>query len=399
MIKWTSEAVSKGHPDKVADQVADAVLDACLAGDPDSKVACEVTLTTGTAFITGEIDTESKFDIESVVRKAVCESGYDNDNTHFNGNTIEVINRVKKQSDQIQRAVFKEFGEIGAGDQGMMFGYATDETETYMPLTHHLSFEAVKLLELNPDKLFYPDSKTQVTVNYAKDSDGVYYPHSIDAILISTCHVEHISFSELEGAVVDSVLKPLRDKYPNLFKIDTKILINPAGLWTIGGPAADTGLSGRKIVVDNYGSDCPIGGGSFSGKDPTKVDRSAAYAARYIAKNVVAEKIAKKCRVQIAYAIGVVEPVSVCVETFGTLCDEFKDRYDADEFLSNAIQKCVLLSPKAIIDRFDLKTPIYKATAAGGHFGRDCFPWEKITNLNPNYPSLKDWLNLLNRVK
>lgn len=360
---WTSEAVSKGHPDKVADQVADAVLDACLAGDPNSKVACEVTLTTGTAFITGEINTETNVDYEAVVRKAICDAGYNSDDTHFNGNTVEIINRIKKQSTQIAGAVFKEDGEIGAGDQGMMFGYACDETKTLMPLAHHLSFELVKLLEKNEAGIFYPDAKTQVSIC----CDEAGHPLYVDTVLISTCHKEGISLEELTNVVKETVIQPFA--FNNAEPIKSRVLINPAGLWTIGGPAADTGLSGRKIVVDNYGADCPIGGGSFSGKDPTKVDRSAAYAARWIAKNIVESKIAAKCTVQIAYAIGVVEPVSLRVQT---------DNRFRDAILNAFVKEYVSLTPKSIIERFGLRRPIYKATASGGHFGRDGFPWEQI---------------------
>lgn len=376
MNKWTSEAVSKGHPDKVADQVADAVLDACLAGDENSKVACEVTLTTGTAFITGEINTESQFDLEEVVRKAICDAGYDSDEKSYNGNTVEVINRIKRQSDQIQRAVFKEDGEIGAGDQGMMFGYACDDTPEFMPITHRMAFHAVELLERNSSGIFYPDAKTQITMNY---NGG--FPVSIDTILVSTCHKDGINYVELEDAVTTQVMNPLLEKYCAFIDKNPKLLINPAGLWTVGGPAADTGLSGRKIVVDNFGSDCPIGGGSFSGKDPSKVDRSAAYAARHLAKNIVAAGIAKKCRVQLAYAIGLIEPVSVCVETFGTFNNQIIDSVppsEVDEYISTTVAKLVSFSPKSIIERFGLKRPIYKATASGGHFGREMFPWEKL---------------------
>lgn len=371
---WTSEAVAAGHPDKVADQVADAILDAHLASDPTARVASEVTLTTGLAFLTGEITSTAKPDVEQVVRGVVREIGYDRPENSFDGNTMEIINKIKGQSPEIGRAVTKLGEELGAGDQGMMFGFATDESPALMPLTHWLSFEMIRLLEedlksgrqddswLSP---FLPDAKSQVTILYDDDDT----PLHVDTVLISACHRSDVSLADLQQHVAEKV--QARFQNSPLFTNETKWLINPAGAWHVGGPAADTGLSGRKIVVDNYGADCPVGGGSFSGKDPTKVDRSAAYAARHVAKNIVAAGLAKKCQVQLSYAIGVVEPVSLRIQTFGT-------GKVSDARLSEIVQSVVSFSPRAIIERFNLRTPIYRRTAAGGHFGRPEFPWERL---------------------
>ena len=375
MYLWTSEAVSKGHPDKVADQIADSVLDAYLSIDPTQRVACEVTCCKKVVLVTGEVSSSKSVDIDSIVRNKIKEIGYNHPDTSYDGNTVKVLNLINTQSDQIANAVAKENGDIGAGDQGIMFGFACDETSSLMPLAHHLSFKAINALEANrtsSDSPLLPDAKSQVTIAY--NDNGT--PNHIDTVLVSTQHKERAfgNIAELKEYLHKVVQPSIAELYEKYINSNTKWLYNPAGLWTFGGPGADTGLSGRKIVVDNYGADCPIGGGSFSGKDPTKVDRSAAYAARHVAKNIVAQGLAKRCQVQISYAIGVAEPVSVRVQTFGT---------GDDSKLTRLVQNNVPLSPKAIIDRFQLRRPIYSATATGGHFGRDQFPWELI-NLKIN---------------
>ena len=375
MYLWTSEAVSKGHPDKVADQIADSVLDAYLSIDPTQRVACEVTCCKKVVLVTGEVSSSKSVDIDSIVRNKIKEIGYNHPDTSYDGNTVKVLNLINTQSDQIANAVAKENGDIGAGDQGIMFGFACDETTSLMPLAHHLSFKAINALETDrtsSDSALLPDAKSQVTIAY--NDNGT--PKYIDTVLVSTQHKEETfnNLSELKDYLHKIVRPSIAGLYERYITNNTKWLYNPAGLWTFGGPGADTGLSGRKIVVDNYGADCPIGGGSFSGKDPTKVDRSAAYAARHVAKNIVAQGLATRCQVQISYAIGVAEPVSVRVQTFGT---------GDDAKLTKLVQNNVPLSPKAIIERFQLRRPIYSATATGGHFGRDQFPWELI-NLKIN---------------
>ncbi len=383
---WTSEAVSAGHPDKVADQLADTVLDAYLKQNPKNRVACEVTCMHDEILVTGEVSSIEKIDVEPLIRNKLTQIGYDRDENSYNGNTIPITVKINQQSTEIHQAVDKDSGEIGAGDQGLMFGYACDETEdysrgVYMPLAHHLSFEIIKLLEKNMKEqkrengdwgsVFLPDCKSQVTMRYDLDENGFKIPIAIDSIVISTQYREDVDLELLRQMIRGYVINDLRERYANLFDNNTKLILQPSGAWHIGGPASDTGLSGRKIVVDNYGADCPIGGGSFSGKDPSKVDRSAAYMARYIAKNIVGAKLATECRVQLSYAIGVVEPVSVRVETFGT-SDYF------DDALTQMIEDVVDLTPQGIIDRLDLTNPIYSQTASGGHFGRNEFTWEKL---------------------
>ena len=369
MYLWTSEAVANGHPDKVADQIADTILDAYLAIEPNCRVAVEVTCCKDLVLVTGEVSSTQKIDIENLVRNKIVEIGYNSTETSYDGNTITILNHLNTQSDQIAKAVAKEDGNIGAGDQGLMFGFACNETKAYMPLAHHLSFVAINSLQNDRrlNKKLLPDAKSQVTVAYHDDGT----PSFIDTVLVSTQHYEN-AFNSIKDLheYVSSVVQPAIAKdFAHLLTNKTKWLYNPAGLWTLGGPAADTGLSGRKIVVDNYGADCPIGGGSFSGKDPTKVDRSAAYASRHVAKNLVAQGFAKKCQVQVSYAIGVVEPVSIRIQTFGT---------GDDQLLTNVVTNNISLSPKAIIDRLQLRRPIYSATASGGHFGRNEFPWEQV---------------------
>ena len=373
MYLWTSEAVSSGHPDKVADQIADSILDAYIKIEPSTRVACEVTCCKDIILVTGEVSSREKINVDEIVRKKLIQIGYNSPETSYDGQNVKILNHLNTQSSQIAEAVAKEDGNIGAGDQGLMFGFACDETKTFMPLAHHLSFVAINALETarrDSNSNLLPDAKSQITIAY--NDDGT--PNHIDTVLVSTQHKENVfkNINELQPYVHNIILPAIKKDFGHLITDATKFLYNPAGLWTFGGPAADTGLSGRKIVVDNYGADCPIGGGSFSGKDPTKVDRSAAYAARHVAKNLVAQGYAKKCQVQVSYAIGVVEPVSIRVQSFGT---------GNDKELTNLVNKFVPLNPKAIINRLQLRQPIYSETAKGGHFGRETFPWEKI-NIN-----------------
>lgn len=376
---WTSEAVSSGHPDKLADQIADAILDGCLTLDPKSTVACEVVVTQrpgkeNVVFLTGEVNSKGTPDHEEIVRKVLKRVGYDNPAACFENPTIE--NYIHTQSDQINAAVVGN-DVIGAGDQGLMFGFASNETEALMPAAHNFSFVLINELEKarrEAGSPLLPDAKTQVTLKY----EG--HKFKIDTLLISTQHEESCSWQDLSAYVYDRIIQAV-SKETELGKylyVDTKIIVNPAGAWSFGGPAADTGLSGRKIVVDNYGGDCPVGGGSFSGKDPTKVDRSAAYAARQVAKTIVEAGIADKAQVQLAYAIGVAQPVSVRVKT-----ESNSSQYsrlvlpkDLDHELGVAAQK-INLTPDGIIDRLGLRNPVFGQTAYGGHFGRPELPWEK----------------------
>jgi S-adenosylmethionine synthetase len=368
MYLWTSEAVSAGHPDKVADQLADSVLDAYLQQDPKVRVACEVTCCRNLVLVTGEISKQLGVDICKVIRDRLIAIGYDRPEHCYDGHNVPIFNAINAQSKEIAKAVAKKHGKLGAGDQGMMFGFACNETTELMPLAHNLAFKIIRALQnhINENRsgsnwgsLLLPDAKSQVTVEY--NDDGT--PSKVHTVVVSTQHKG--SLEEARRLVKDL----LRKSVPAIG--NARLLINPAGEWHLGGPAADTGLSGRKIVVDNYGADCPIGGGSFSGKDPTKVDRSGAYAARHIAKNLVAAEVARRAQVQVSYAIGVVEPVSLRVQTFGT------SRVPEHE-ITALVRREVPLSPKAIIDRFDLRRPIYTATASGGHFGRPEFPWERL---------------------
>ena len=366
---FTSESVSKGHPDKVCDQISDAILDEILRKDKTARVACETYITRGLVIVGGEITTRTWVDVEQIARDVIKDIGYDNAEFGFNGNTCAVVNVIGKQSPDISQGV--DVG--GAGDQGLMVGYAVNETPEYMPLSLVLSHEILKKLESvrKSKKLDYlgPDAKSQVTVEY---KDGK--PVRIDTVVLSTQHTEKIldksgnqitekSKKEIADAAIWPVVKKWADK-------NTKIYINPTGKFVIGGPQSDTGLTGRKIIVDTYGGRCPHGGGAFSGKDPTKVDRSAAYMARYIAKNIVAAKLAGECTVQIAYAIGREEPVGFYVDTDGT-------GILPDEKLAKIARKVFPLTPRGIIEHFKLRNPIYRQTAAFGHFGRKEFPWEK----------------------
>jgi S-adenosylmethionine synthetase len=362
---FTSESVTEGHPDKIADQISDAILDACLEQDPFSRVACETLTCTGLVVIAGEITTQAYVDFQSLVRGTVAAIGYDNALYGFDSNTCAVISTINKQSGDIAMGV--DTG--GAGDQGMMFGYATNETEELMPtpisLAHKLTQRLTEVRKTGMMSYLRPDGKSQVTVEY----DAAGKPVRVDAIVISTQHAETIGNDELRRDILKNVIQVVIPA--KLLDQDTKYHINPTGRFVIGGPMGDTGLTGRKIIVDTYGGMGRHGGGAFSGKDPTKVDRSAAYMARYIAKNIVAAGLADRCEVQLAYAIGVPEPVSVLVDTFGT----GKVRV---EKLQKLVREHFSLTPKGIIESLDLRRPIYKKTAAYGHFGRTDkdFRWE-----------------------
>ena len=378
-ILFTSESVTEGHPDKICDKISDAILDAMLAEDPQSRVACETFTTTGLIMIMGEVTTKAKVDITEIARKTVEEIGYDRAKYGFDCHTCAVLNSLHQQSPDIALGVDKcaeaKAGEqsdgldTGAGDQGLMFGYACDETPELMPLPISLAHKlALRLTEVRKNgTLDYlrPDGKTQVTVEY---DDGK--PVRIDAIVVSSQHSDEVSLDKIRADVIEQIIRPIIPA--DMMDEQTKIFVNPTGRFVIGGPMGDTGLTGRKIIVDTYGGYSRHGGGAFSGKDPTKVDRSASYAARYIAKNVVAAGLAKKCEVQIAYAIGVAKPVSVMIDTFGT-------GVIADDKLSDIVCKTVDLRPAAIIRKFDLRRPIYKQIAAYGHMGREDLgmPWEK----------------------
>ena len=377
---FTSESVTEGHPDKICDNISDAVLDAILAQDPDGRVACETTCITDQIMVMGEITTKAKIDIEKIARDVVCEIGYDSPEKGFDGHTCKVQIATDKQSPDIALGVDKSY-ELkegyddsynlhGAGDQGMMFGYACDETEELMPLSISLSHKLAKqLTNVRKDgtlPYLRPDGKTQVTVEY--DESGA--PKRVDTIVISSQHSADVSLDQIRSDIVKYVIKPIVPE--NLLDDDTIIYVNPTGRFVTGGPAGDSGLTGRKIIVDTYGGIGRHGGGCFSGKDPTKVDRSAAYAARYVAKNIVAAGLAKKCEIQIAYAIGVAHPVSVMIDTFGT-------GIISDDTLSEIVTETFDLRPAAIIDSLDLRRPIYRQLAAYGHMGRTDLdlPWEK----------------------
>ena len=377
---FTSESVTEGHPDKICDQISDAVLDAILAQDPVARVACETTVSTGLVHIMGEITTSCYVDIAKVAREVIRDIGYDRAKYGFDCDTCGVVLNIDEQSPDIAMGVDKALeareGEMtdeldgGAGDQGMMFGYACRETEELMPLAISLSHKlAQRLTAVRKDgTLDYlrPDGKSQVTVEYDENQN----PVRVDAVVISTQHSPEASLDQIRADMVEHVIRPTIPA--NLMDEHTKIYVNPTGRFVVGGPQGDSGLTGRKIIVDTYGGSAPHGGGAFSGKDPTKVDRSAAYAARWVAKNVVAAGLADRCQVQLAYAIGVARPVSVLVDTFGT-------GKVSDEVLEQAVNHVFDLRPTAIINRLDLRRPIYRQTAAYGHFGRPelDLPWEK----------------------
>ncbi|HDA0698707.1 TPA: methionine adenosyltransferase [Staphylococcus aureus] len=379
---FTSESVTEGHPDKIADQVSDAILDAILKDDPNARVACETTVTTGMALIAGEISTTTYVDIPKVVRETIKEIGYTRAKYGYDYETMAILTAIDEQSPDIAQGVDKaieyrdkdseeEIEATGAGDQGLMFGYATNETETYMPLAIYLSHQLAKRLsDVRKDgtlNYLRPDGKVQVTVEYDENDN----PVRIDTIVVSTQHAEDVTLEQIQEDIKAHVIYPTVPE--NLINEQTKFYINPTGRFVIGGPQGDAGLTGRKIIVDTYGGYARHGGGCFSGKDPTKVDRSAAYAARYVAKNIVAAGLADQCEVQLAYAIGVAEPVSIAIDTFGT-------GKVSEGQLVEAVRKHFDLRPAGIIKMLDLKQPIYKQTAAYGHFGRTdvLFPWEKL---------------------
>ena len=371
---FTSESVTEGHPDKIADQISDAVLDAMLAQDPKARVACETLITTGLVVLAGEVTTTANVDFQKIVRDTIRNIGYDDSKKGFDADTCGVTVALGKQSPDIAQGVNENEGsylEQGAGDQGLMFGYACNETANYMPLSTDLSHQlARKLSEVRKNgtlPLLRADGKTQVSVEY---KDGKVA--RIDAIVVSTQHAEEMTLEQVQKGIKEEVINKVVPA--NLIDANTKFFINPTGRFVIGGPMGDCGLTGRKIIVDTYGGHGAHGGGAFSGKDPSKVDRSAAYAARHVAKHIVAAGLAERALVQVAYAIGVAKPVSFLVDTYGT------EKVD-NKKLTEVINKMFDMRPKAIIQRLDLLKPIYSQSAAYGHFGRDQFPWEKLDRL------------------
>ncbi|MBQ6850420.1 MAG: methionine adenosyltransferase [Oscillospiraceae bacterium] len=378
-VFFTSESVTEGHPDKIADQISDAVLDEILANDPNGRVACETAVTTGMVVCIGEITTTHNVNIPEVARRVIREIGYDRAKYGFDCDTCSVITSIDKQSADIALGTNDEVG--GAGDQGMMFGFACDETKELMPLpislAHKLSKRLSEVRKNGTLDYLRPDGKTQVTIEYV---DGV--PARVDTIVVSSQHSPDVSLEQIRVDIINHVIKPIVPE--ELMDEETKYFINPTGRFVVGGPQGDSGLTGRKIIVDTYGGYARHGGGAFSGKDPTKVDRSAAYAARYVAKNVVAAGLAKKCEVQIAYAIGVAQPVSVLVDTFGTNTVE-------EEKIEAAVAQVFDLRPRAIIDTLDLRKPIYRQLAAYGHIGREDLgvKWENTDKVDALLAAVK----------
>ncbi|MGD8732457.1 MAG: methionine adenosyltransferase [Anaerolineales bacterium] len=384
---FTSESVTEGHPDKLCDQLSDAVLDACLEQDPKSRVACEVATKTGFVLLMGEITTNAQFDYDELAREVITDIGYDNSEKGFDGNTCGVQVAIAKQSGDIARGVNhsletreennvsdEEVEKLGAGDQGMMFGYATNETKTLMPMPIHLAHRLTRrLAEVRKKEILpwvRPDGKSQVTVEYSYGK-----PVSVDTVLVSTQHAPDVDNDTIREAVIDLVIKPSLPA--ELVKEDPKIYVNPTGRFVVGGPLGDSGVTGRKIIVDTYGGMGRHGGGCFSGKDPTKVDRSGAYAARWVAKHIVAAGLAESCEIQVAYAIGVSHPLSVFVETFGT-------GQIPDDEISKLVEEVFDLRPGAIIRDLMLRQPIYRSVASYGHFGREDLdlPWEQLSRLD-----------------
>ena len=377
--RFTSESVTEGHPDKICDNISDAVLDAILAQDPRARVACECLAKTGMIVVAGEITTTARIDVPTIVRETVRSIGYDHSDLGFDANTCAVLTAVEQQSPDIAMGVDEgDAKEQGAGDQGLMFGYATTETPELMPApiqyAHRLAQQLTAVRKSKELPFLRPDGKTQVTLEYENDK-----PVRIDAIVVSSQHSEDVSMETLREAIIDAVVKKVIPAH--LVDAQTKFHINPTGRFVIGGPMGDCGLTGRKIIVDSYGGMGRHGGGAFSGKDPSKVDRSACYYARFIAKNVVAAGFAQRCEVQIAYAIGVARPVGVHVNSFGT-------GTVSDERLEEAIMRNFDMRPKALIEELQLLAPIYKPTAAYGHFGRPEFPWEKTSKVDALKASL-----------
>ena len=366
---FTSESVSEGHPDKIADQISDAVLDEILKQDPKARVACETYVKTGMALVGGEITTSAWVDIENLTRQVICDIGYKHSEMGFDGNSCAVLNAIGKQSSDINQGVDRENPlDQGAGDQGIMFGYATNETEVLMPAAityaHRLMEKQAEVRKSGKLAWLRPDAKSQVTLKYEDNKIVV-----VDAVVLSTQHSEEVSQKEIYEGVMEEIIKPILPS--EWLSQQTKYFINPTGRFVIGGPMGDCGLTGRKIIVDTYGGAARHGGGAFSGKDPSKVDRSAAYAARYVAKNIVAAGLADRCEIQLSYAIGVAEPTSIMVETFGT-------GKVSNEILVKLVREFFDLRPYGLIKMLNLIQPIYRQTAAYGHFGREQFPWEKV---------------------